>query len=373
MVDSPLLEEVDYTEKEIIDAEYILNRHSRLLSEGLDEDTAKKILFALGGADGILKFYLENKFLETDKLETIHSILWVSQINADNGTDETVTTGSIELHPKNTFIHQIFEYETAEKIINFLYHRYVAIFVFICILYHSINVAIEYIWASTDNAYFSSLAYHIPIVTIDTISITYFIAIILSINIKAFILSIKTFEYWFKFWYSIQLLISTIVYIVYTKYNNWYLMYRIIGCCQVIVVTVLYSLMDGINISSRMKGGFGIAFALYISVFAIYYTIVETSDFDINFMGSDVSLLDIVASTNRILSIFLWKQAILYIWKKNKATIINMDVDIKWKDSKQEEKEDSSRVSMKRVSALYSLQSDDDELFKDTKINKYSN
>ena len=60
----------------------------------------------------------------------------------------------------------------------------------------------------------------------------------------------------------------------------------------------------------------GIAFASYVTVFAIFYF--------------SISVIDLIACSLRILSIFLWKQAILSIVRSNKANIISKRSKIKW-------------------------------------------
>merc|ERR1712154_101018 len=71
----------------------------------------------------------------------------------------------------------------------------------------------------------------------------------------------------------------------------------------VVVVTVLYSSMDGLKVSSRIKTALGVAFASYVSVFAWYYTLSpEADECLVSVVGVDVDMQDFVTSSNRVLS-----------------------------------------------------------------------
>ena len=300
--DSLLLNSVAYND--IIDAQCVLNQHSQLLTSGCNiERDQEKIISAMGGIDTILQHYLQNRLLDSIQLRSIHSILKENKSKTSSLQDLPIY-GTITLDTKNTFLHQIFNYQTAENIINFVYHRYVATFLFICIAYHSISVGIEYI--HDRSSWFRSPGYQYPVFCIDTMAISYFILVILSVNRKAFKFSIKSFEFWLKLYYAVGLLISSYLYIIYEKHmTGKELLLHGARYVQVITVIIVYSLMDGINISSWIKAALGVAFAVYISVFAIYYTFLESAGYELELFGSSISLVDFIASSNRVLSIFL--------------------------------------------------------------------
>ena len=335
--DLPLLQNTDDTDT--IDAKCILTEHSETLNIGLnDRNTEQMIISALGGTDAILKYYLENNILDTQQLKIVDSILRECELKSNSSTTDLPIYGTIVLNTSNTFWHKICKFETAEKIITFLYHKVVATIVSILLFFHSICVAIENAPNSKSKPYmFTTAAYHGPITVIDFMAIIYAISIILSSNIKAFKFSTKTFEFWFKLFYAVGSMISSLLYITMGKgIGGFEIFLHTLRYIQVLVIVILYSLMDGINIASWIKGGIGICFAIYISVYALYYTLTETIEYGVSIQSLDItiSMLDIVASTNRVLSIFLWKQTILYLWKHDKATIINTWIDIKWIDIK---------------------------------------
>merc|ERR1712242_50163 len=87
--------------------------------------------------------------------------------------------------------------------------------------------------------------------------------------------------------------------------------------------------MDGLRVSHRIKSTFGILFAVYGSVYALCETFLA-EPYYLEIGGLTLDMLDIIASSNRVLGIFLWKQAILSSWKPDEAQTISSAVKIEW-------------------------------------------
>eukprot|EP01083_Nonionella_stella_P141775 437469_1 len=327
----------------IIDTNYVSELHSDLINTGKSCGDERQLVQVLGGIDEILQHYLQQQLLNPTQLQSIHSILTANTTNACttvnameslsvdmDGVDHHLPIfGTIVLNTKNTFLHQLCSAHQAEQILNILYHKLTVSSVVITLLYHNICVAIEYF---STIPWFDSVGYLVSELMADVIAVSYIICIMLSVNKTAIKFTLSTFEFWLKFLTAIVL--GTCTYLYDALDPDVSVLQKLVhrACfTEVWVAVTLYSVMDGLNIKPGIKAILAIGFACYISVFALYYTLFEQTDQMITLWdGCAISLLHMIASTNRILSIFLWRQAILFIWKKDKATIISTWIDIKW-------------------------------------------
>ena len=106
---------------------------------------------------------------------------------------------------------------------------------------------------------------------------------------------------------------------------------------------LVYSFLDGIYLSIRVK----IIILLFGCVFgtgiAVYWTYIEWMmtaadnnsieriiQFQVFNVNMAIRTFSYAASSLRILLIFVWKQTILLIWKRDKSTLIDKSVIIHW-------------------------------------------
>ena len=297
-----------------------------------------ELISALGGMDGILIHYIDNGLLDTQQLESIKSVL-VGQSSPGNQHSDTMdrmvsqslpTYGTIVLNEDNTILHQMFSVERAECIIKYLYHRFTISIALIYSVVHAVISAYEWLAGGHKSMVQHVGALFATIFICDVLLIAHCALITLSGNRKAFFLCVKSFEFWIKLLYAVQVMVASSIYVIFDKHLGvWAYIGRTGRYLLVVAVTVLYSTVDGLPLDSTIKTAFGIVFACYVSVYAVYETFLGHSFF-FEFAGMTVDILDIMASSNRVLSIFLWKQAILSTLKQGKAQIISTWINIEW-------------------------------------------
>lgn len=292
-----------------------------------------QLVAVLGGMDGILLHYIDADVLTEQQLESIHSIL-LSPPVVYSVSQPLPTYGTIVLDETNTFLHHIFSVQSAECLIKWIYHRFTIVIAFIYCVLHVIIGA--YIWIG--NHHSLSNGFLFALFLFDFISSTYFILLILSGNRKAFRFCMKSFEFWIKILYAFRMMIASTTYVILKNQTSvWGVLDRLFGRYLLIMVaTVLYSSMDGLRLRPRIKTAFGGTLASFVTIYAVYETLLA-EPYHVQIGSFTIDLLDIMARSNRVLSVFLWKQAILSTWKQGKAQMISTWVNIEWVTNQKKE------------------------------------
>ena len=319
---------------EMIDIDLVTRMHSKhiKLANKHSAEMREQLIAALGGIDCIIENYVMHNIIDQEQLNLIHSILSKKELsNSDIDLNHNPPIyGTIILNSKETFLHNIFSATTTDKIINLLYHKFIATFLGFCLLFHAICVFLRFIVIVE---WFDSFIYRIPFSIFNLTAFFYLSLIVLTVNRRAFSLCVKSFEFWIKIYYAMQFTLASFV--IDFQDVNFTASDRFTHLCyylQIILVVLVFSLMDGLNIAVWKKSSMAVGFALLISVFAVFDTITDDFDYalDIDGIPFSIPLTDLITSSNQILAIFLWKQSIMLVWKRNKATIISTWINIKW-------------------------------------------
>ena len=96
---------------------------------------------------------------------------------------------------------------------------------------------------------------------------------------------------------------------------------------------IIYSSIDGYDISIKLKIFYGISIAVLCSFSAINRTFaVQENDDSMIYITSSInfSVLSQIAGDLRVLSIFFWRQTILLFLKKDKCINIRHSPNLKW-------------------------------------------
>merc|ERR1712032_1165440 len=83
---------------------------------------------------------------------------------------------------------------------------------------------------------------------------------------------------------------------------------------------ILFSFVDGLQIALKFKIMFLLLWAAVFTAMSINFMIIEQRDAEqatVNIWGITVNLVSGITSSLRILCIFLWKQAILSVYRRN--------------------------------------------------------
>eukprot|EP01084_Bolivina_argentea_P319044 553395_1 len=100
-----------------------------------------------------------------------------------------------------------------------------------------------------------------------------------------------------------------------------------------IIVITIVGMIDGLQISLRIKGVLCLMLALIYTVQTFVWTLYWESKYPYSiciFGDVEINIASWITSSNRIISIFGWKQFISLIKNKGKATTINEYAIIEW-------------------------------------------
>ena len=81
----------------------------------------------------------------------------------------------------------------------------------------------------------------------------------------------------------------------------------------------------------RFKTGLLLIFSIWMSVYAVKWTFIDTGSCYISIFNTfDVDLMDLSGGSMRIIALFAWKQTVLSTFRVPKSTLINEPVTILW-------------------------------------------
>ena len=161
----------------------------------------------------------------------------------------------------------------------------------------------------------------------------YIISLMLTVNRYIFRKSITHFVFWFKILVAIEVSICWVI--LEGDTLPWI---AAIGAHFIhLFCIIIYSLIDGFPISQKTKlvAGFGIALvytfhSIQVSLFSVAYIEESTIHLIPDNEQFKFSIASIYASSMRTLCLFLWKQTILLLIKKERCVNLRYSPYIKW-------------------------------------------
>eukprot|EP01084_Bolivina_argentea_P096724 173873_1 len=323
-------------EHQSIESILIQTHRKRLLNGKSNNHNRNEIIESLGGIDTILSDYLnpENKMsLTENQLQSLHQILTSDyKTNQPNQEEEnSVTNISIRLNKVDTVIHSIFNFDTACNMVTYIYNKLLLTIIMIINFIWVFLLIYEYIHYKS-----WSVSYYILKVFCMTINTIYGIFIVLTVNQKALIISIKSFEFWFKMILALQVSILH----VFLKYHQHtpslemtaYVMEKL----TLTLLIITFATIDGYQASLRLKIFAGIGISLGMAAISLYLTfIVKQNDNSIVYITSNIhvsisSLFGMFVSGFRLLAIFLWKQTMLSMLRPGKCVNLRYSPRLQW-------------------------------------------
>ena len=225
-----------------------------------------------------------------------------------------------------THYHSWFNEERASYIVSVIYSKYWIIS--LALLY-----SILFIWGWMD---FLPLVHQIYLLCINVYFLIYLILFMLTINRKIFNKSIRHFVFWFKIFAAIQGVVCYLIlrFTVIRTSHSVFLVSNIVYCAVVILAITMYSAIDGFYVSRKFKIFMGLTTSIFFTISAIdvSFEAVRIEQEAIVSISHEArfSIASLWASSVRVLCIFLWKQTILLIIKKDKCINIRHSPYIKW-------------------------------------------
>ena len=332
------MQDLEHDDDDLVSKSSLYNLHQQQLHQDLTNDINRdQIILALGGIDNILSHYLDpqnNIKLSQIQLNTINNII--------NKKQSAVPDSSIfSFNKSNTILHQIFHSLTAQRISHIIQHKItLTIFVIWMLVLFFWLFTIEFldiVLKTNPNFHF----FFIYLLISCIIFIIYAVLYILTANIKAIKLSMRSFLFWLKTFSSLQFL--TTWFMLY-----WYLpifvphngvtksMFILVqSCCGVVLLLLVLGLciIDSLYMSRRIKILWNIFLCIVwtaLTLRHIFYPL--KNDRSIIEIGNhlSISLLSLNGDALKVLAIFFWKQAIYLIVNPNKCVNIRQSTYFKW-------------------------------------------
>eukprot|EP01084_Bolivina_argentea_P024312 45311_1 len=340
---------------EQITAQTILKQHQENMLSGsylrnIPQNTSQ-IVEIFGGIENVLNICLGGNLtvLNNNKLQTLNQIIQTqSQYKQYKHANKNIQTQKIvnNIHIKkedatefeytfdenNTLLHSICTQTKAHKIKKWVDNKIVLALVIITILI-SITLGVVLLWDSVvSNVY--------EMTCLSLFWVPWLILKHLLFNKRAFKLCIKTFDYWIKVGYGIIYGIAIVFH--QTPPVNGFTLVHIRKCINIIFTVLVISYIssfDAVNTSKKKKLSISVSVALLCSFLAMYCQLFDPEEFDykIRIQVSEsthiISIQSIMASSMRIIALFIWKQAINTYCRKGKAVLLSTAVKIVWIDS----------------------------------------
>ena len=316
-----------------------------------------ELINALGGIRNVLTMILssEDIKLNDQQLVKINQI-----INAAASSQSDAIQSDIEqIHESesaqewtycfdktNTYLHGIFGQDNGQKIFDFIYSKRCFILVSLLALFGFI---FEQILLSLNMLLTNVIIMQITLVLL----IPYLLFVLLSVNKRCFKLVIQSFDFWIKLFYFLQFRIAYMVYYyALTDPEQWVryqmesgsIAYKLeifldsLRAVAFLLVVLLIISVDALQIKSWQKISGCVAAGVLFSFIAISYTFYtdiwgnDNSIIHIKSLDLSISASSMMASSLQILSIFVWKQVLLSIFKRNRCILIRYSPYIKWEN-----------------------------------------
>eukprot|EP01083_Nonionella_stella_P016102 45026_1 len=295
----------------------------------------------MGGIDAILSHYLSTTAsLTTQQLQQIHAIMSSKNEIQHYTPKETIDledTSSNELvlsfDVNDTYLHLLFGSHYGSMIINrFVYNKR-----FLYPMFVLVNVGFLQFFRE----YISDLFITIPAFVMWSVVAPWLLLLLLSMNIKAFKMISTSFDFWMKIIYMIIYASTRFIYVHYItiyveesrKSMTWFI-YDIIYSCMRILVILVWSSLDALQLPLYVKIYLGLLISIIYSLNTLVVALhieSETDDSIIHITDSlSISLMSFIDSSIKIVCMFLWKQTILSILRKNRCILIKHSPFIQW-------------------------------------------
>eukprot|EP01084_Bolivina_argentea_P272846 464635_1 len=320
--------------------------HQELLSNGVKNTTKTDDLIAvIGGIDIILSHYLaasmtnkaKHSTLNNIQLQQIYEIL--SKCNKKLIVKELKEEHTNELifhfNKDHTYLHLLFGVYANKIIHSFIYNKS-----FLYPMFIIANIGFLQFF----HGYIPDFFILIPAFVMWGIVFPWLILLVLSVNTKAFKMIVKSFDFWIKMLYMLLYTVTRFVYIHYYATNIsegrrhilWFIYDTIYASVRIIVI-LIWSSLDALQLPLYIKIYLGLLISIIYSLNALFISLYAQSNGDDSIIhltdSIAISLISYCESSIRIVAIFLWKQTLMSILKRNRCILIKYSPFIQWFDS----------------------------------------
>ena len=318
-----------------------MERIAELLADGIHDGHSGDIVATLGGIDKILtefirisEQYENEELLNSSQIQQITDILnqehtqtiWDKIYAMANLRDDT-----FHLNRSDTLLHRIcrnrIDKQTIDRLVGVLFSK-ITLTIYTVLTFAAFipryQLRGQLWWFIVEFTYLCS-------------SCVYFVLLILSCNVPAFLLVISGFDFWVKLYYAILYGVTQTLYRVRNESDIYNIYTSGILSIVYLFVIITVSLIEGYGSSWKTAFGFTLLIAVlfswkFLDFMWFSYDMYPEEEFVV-FEGLSIELKGWIIGTLRILCLFLWKQAIMAVYTKGEWCIcIFLSPYIKWYD-----------------------------------------
>ena len=332
----PLLSDVGHSQLSLnadITMSEINQNHKLFIDDENTVDT-NKLIEILGGTDAILQHYLSSNNLQqltTKQLNQINELLAVAPTATNRSTDINLPSSTLLIWHDDTILHQIFGGITGNKIVNIMYNQGIKALASIGVIW-----LILIILKTGTIISFHSVRWIFA--SFVCIGLVFLLSLLLSVNKATARLILKRFEFWIKIVFFIKYWICQIIYDGFVVSNAFYNTYVSLMNTLIFAGLLVFSVVDGLKMSSRTKTIFTVIVCLLLSELTYEWMFLSEplllTFHPFHRFGGDyswvVDMREWAAGSIRIVTIFAWRQTIYSAFKAPKSLIIQTPVKVQW-------------------------------------------
>eukprot|EP01084_Bolivina_argentea_P285955 490463_1 len=240
----------------------------------------------------------------------------------------------------DTFLHSMFSQINADKIEKLINNKILFLLLIIAALIGEVLAYIQKVNEVSYTVYWLTL-YLLVI-------IPWLIVKHLSFNKHAFKLCIKTFDYWIKNGYGIMFCAAFAF--RNTAFNILNIIFSCVNMVAWVMIISLISSFDAVHTSKCKKFLISAGPAMLFSLNAILFQFFVSEEY---YILPTISSRSIIASSSRVLAIFLWKQTINTWYRKGNAVSISCVPNVIWTDITTNSQLQTENIHMDYVNMEY--------------------
>ena len=335
-----------------VDKERLLQAYKD--NDARDTDKFNSYLIeAVGGMENILTLILSSDdiTLNDDQLMSLHEIIYAQNkikpehtdiVNIENGDNHPKWSYTFETN--NTYLHSLFGQDKGQSIYKFIYSKKCWIPLLLLVLF-------GWLWKWLLPTNFPWIIYkYIAQQMATLLFLIWLIFISMSFNKKCFKLITQSFDFWIKIFYVLQLAVAVMVYLYYipdsdrdiadwertsikpgSSAYNMRMLFLSLGYPVGILATVLVISIDAIPGKSMMKILVAIGLAIVTGYSSIVYIFYDRNvEIYLESLNYSISISSILSGSSQVLSVFMWKQAIMSIFRKDRCVLIKYSPYMEW-------------------------------------------
>ena len=264
--------------------------------------------------------------IETPDITTIGTATQnnITYFNPNNATQRTEV--GYEFEEMNTFAHKFFGEKTHRILHKITLNKYMYIYFLFWIIISMVIVSIAEFGTRNrgkEQGTYATIYFKMYCLLLGIIpGLSFQILWLLCLNISAAKTILRSFEFWFKMYYTLQFIVAFNVHAYH--FNKWYRgFWALMGSLIALLWSIIVGTLDAVNISKRSQILACFAFGLVCMSYAVWYTFIDGEVWTLK-ISEDVSISvnTLIADGAKLITIFSFKQGITTKIRQHKCVLI---------------------------------------------------